>query len=92
MDPVRSLPLILSILIETMKDKRDFCLLEGIFRIAASIEDEEELLKEIKDFKTFRILDSETHCKRSIGGLMKKIFTESATPLIPYPVYNYLLN
>lgn len=23
---------------------------------------------------------------------MKKVFTESATPLIPYPVYNYLLN
>ena len=50
------------------------------------------MLKEIKDFKTFRLLDCETHCKRSIAGLMKKVFTESVTPLIPYQVYNYILN
>jgi len=84
--------LILSILIETMKQCRELCLIEGIFRVAGSIEDEEELLKEIKDFKTFRLLDSEAICKRAIAGLMKKIFTESIIPLIPYSIYNYLLN
>lgn len=65
---------------------------EGIFRIAGSIEDEEELLKEIIDLNKFCLIDTETHCKRAISGLMKKIFTESASPLIPYPIYNFILN
>jgi len=67
-------------------------LAEGIFRIAASIEDEEDLLKEVIDLSTFRLVDTEKYCKRSIAGLMKKIFTESVTPLIPYPIYNFILN
>jgi hypothetical protein len=50
------------------------------------------MLKEIIEFKGFKLIDSEKYCKRAIAGLTKKIFTEATTPLIPYAIYNHLLN
>ena len=32
------------------------------------------------------------YCPKAIAGVTKKIFTEALTPLIPYSIYNEILN
>lgn len=42
--------------------------------------------------KTFRHLDSSEQCKRAISGVIKKIFTNSITPIISYEIYDKVID
>ena len=50
------------------------------------------MLKYAYNLKTFRTLELNEYCPKAIAGVTKKIFTEALTPLIPYSIYNEILN
>lgn len=89
------IPIFLIILIETMRKYKDMMQLEGIFRKPGSIEDEEEIIKDLSSMKEIgglRVPETGVYSGYAVAGVIKKFFTKLHDPIVPYKTYNYIMS
>lgn len=68
--------------------------MEGIFRKAGSIEEEEEIIAQLGKKQQSGVLsEPETgpYCGYAVAGVIKKIFTKLQQPIVPYTTYNKIM-
>jgi hypothetical protein len=82
-------PKLLKLLVMTFVYNNKFLELEGIFRKSGSIEEEEDLVRELFS-KNEKYLETVTD-GYVVAGIIKKIFTNLTEPIIPYALYDKIM-
>ena len=93
-------PIVIQILVETLRQNPSFLKLEGVFRKAGSIEQEEQIIVELSKIignlpPNVDVERPKLNCAEysgySVAAVVKKFFTKLLTPIFPYALYNKIL-
>lgn len=83
-------PKLLKLLVMTFVCEPKYLELEGIFRKSGSIEEEEDLVRELFN-RNDKYLET-VNDGYVIAGVIKKIFTNLAEPIFPYSIYEKIMS